>query len=73
MIFVGQAMPPFMEHLTSVPSFSGNRVALSVVFRVLFCRLIIVALCFLSVRLRFTATDYPFDIFKCVIVANRHG
>ena len=69
MPLVGQVKSPFMGHPSSAPSFNRVRVAQSLVYRVVFCWLTIVPLCLvLFVRLRFTAADYPFDIFKCFIV-----
>ena len=59
-----------LEHLSSLPVFSGVRVARSLVFCVMFCwslfvffRLAIV----LSVLL-FTAFDYPFGVFKLLLI-----
>ena len=47
--------------------FCGIRVAQSVVFGVVFCKSLFVFFLLdivLSVRLRYTDSDYPFDIFK---------
>ena len=73
-VYQQQAMIPFMEHPSSAPSFSGVRVAQSVVYRVVFCRLMILPSCFFRIVLsvlRFTASDYPFDIFKHFILTKR--
>lgn len=74
MPLVGQAMSPFMEHISSAPPFSGVRNAQSVVYHVVFCRLMITSSClFLSVHISFTVADYPFDISKRFIVENIEG
>jgi hypothetical protein len=66
---VEQDLLTLPEHLSSPPDFSGFRVTLSLALCVcpvdrclsfVLFRLIIV----LSVLLRFTESDYPFDIFK---------
>jgi hypothetical protein len=61
-------------HLLRVhPCLSGARIAQSLVYCVVFCKLLFVLLSFfplvnaLSVLLRFTDTDYPFGIFKLFI------
>jgi hypothetical protein len=60
-----QALPTLPEHVGSSPVFSGFRVAQSVVFCVVFCRslhfsyLVVILSVF-----RFTASGYPFGIFK---------
>jgi hypothetical protein len=51
--------------------FSGVPVALSLVFCAMCCRLLFVLFLLtivLSVLLRFTASDYPFDIFKLFMI-----
>ena len=60
------------KHLSSPPVFSGNRVALSFVFCVVFCRSSFV-LCHLSIVLsvlRFTISDCPFGIFQLFFLCN---
>ena len=54
------------EQLSSTPIFSGIRVALSIVFYVVLCRLLFFFLLviMLSALLRFTDSDYHFRIFK---------
>ena len=52
------------EHLSSPPVFSMVRVARSVVFCVMFCISLFVLLSIVLSVLRFTASDYPIDIFK---------
>jgi hypothetical protein len=55
------------EHTSSSPVFSGVRTARYLAFCVMFCRSLFVLfrlVIVLSVLLRFTASDYPFDIFK---------
>ena len=61
-------------HLLRVhPCLSGARIGQSLVYCVVFCKLLFVLLSFfllanaLSVLLRFTDTDYPFGIFKLFI------
>jgi len=67
MSHVEQELLTFLEHLSSHPVFSGVRVARSLVFCVVFCTSLFFLFLFsivLAVFLQFTASDYPFDIFK---------
>jgi hypothetical protein len=55
------------EHPSSPPVFSGVNVTRSFVFCVVFCNSLFVlflSVIVLFVFLRFTVSDYPFDIFK---------
>lgn len=71
---VGQLMSPFMLHLSSAPPFSGVHDAQSVVYHVVFFRLMITSSCLcLSVRICFRVANYPFDIFKRFIATNIQG
>ena len=62
--------PPFPVPHDFTPGFSGVRVTWSLVFCAMFCRSLFVLFVLfrfvivLSVLLRLTASDYPFDIFK---------
>ena len=64
---VGTANPPGAPEFTAV--FNGVRVARSLIFCVMFCRLLFVLLFFFFCSLcclsffRFTTSDYLFDIF----------
>jgi len=54
--------------LEFTPVFSGVDVSRSLVFCVVFCRSLFVLLATMfSVLLRFTASDYPFNIFKLFV------
>ena len=67
---VEQELLTLSEHMSSSSIFSGVRVAQSLVFCVVFCRslfcsfVIFLLAIVLSVLLRFTASVYPFGIFK---------
>ena len=66
---VEQGLLTLQDHMSS-PNFSWVRVARSLVFCVVFCRSLLVLFLLaivLSVR-RFTDSDYPFGIFKLLIV-----
>jgi hypothetical protein len=70
MSLVEQELLTLPEHLTSIPVFSGIRVTRSLVLYVCFvdrclsfCVLFLFAIV-LSVLLRYTDSDCPFDIFK---------
>ena len=57
--------------MRSLPGLSGVRVARSLVFCVVFCRLLFIL--FLTIALSllpFTASDYLFDIFKLFLYEN---
>ena len=60
-----------LEHMSSPQVLGGVNVARSLVFCVVFCKSLFAFLSFfdtvLSVLLRFTASDYPFSIFKFVL------
>jgi len=68
------------EYLSSLPIFSGVRVAQPLVFYVVFCRSLLVLL-FLDIVLcilQFTVSDYPFGIFKLfvlfiIFIFNKHS
>jgi hypothetical protein len=51
------------EHMSSLPGFSGVRVARSLVFIIMLFVLFLLAIV-LSVLLRFTDSSYSFDIFR---------
>ena len=76
MSHVEQDLLAYPGYLSSPPVFIGNCVARSLVFCVMFCRSLFVLFplaIVLPVLLRFTASDYPFGIFKlfiCDIVMN---
>ena len=59
-----QELPILSEYLSSLPVLSGVRVALSLVFCVVFCTELFVFLAIVLSVLRFTASDYSFGIFK---------
>jgi uncharacterized RDD family membrane protein YckC len=68
---VEQELPTLPEHLNVPPVLIGVRVTRSLMLYVLFCRLLIVSplvlflfTIMLSALLRFTDSDFPFDIFK---------
>jgi hypothetical protein len=64
---VEQEQVTIPEHLSSLHVFCGIRVARSLVFCVMFRRSLFVLFLLyivLSVLVRFTASDYPFGIFK---------
>ena len=66
-----QELPILSEYLSSLPVLSGVRVALSLVFCVVFCTELFVFLAIvLSVLLRFTASDYSFGIFKLFFLSS---
>ena len=59
------------EYMSSLPVFSWIRVARSSVFCVMFCRSLIVPFLLvsvLSVLLGYTASDYPFGIYKLLLI-----
>jgi len=68
MSLVEPELPTLPEHMSSPPIFSGVRVAPSLVFCVMFCRLLFVlflSATVLAVFRRFATSDYlPFDIFQ---------
>ena len=68
MSLVEPELPTLPEHMRSSPIFSGVRVAPSLVFCVMFCRLLFVLVLtatVLAVFRRFATSDYlPFDISK---------
>ena len=71
MAHVEQELLTLSENMNSPQVFSGVRVALSLVFCVMFCRLLFVVcsvvLCLWAIVLsvlRYTASGYPFGIFK---------
>ena len=53
-----------LEHQNSPPFLIGVRIARYLVFHVMICRSLFVLFLFAIVLLRFTASDYPFGIFK---------
>ena len=64
---VEQELPTLPEHLHSSPVLSGVRIARSLVFCVVFCRLCLSFFLLAtapSVFLRLTASDYPYSILK---------
>ena len=67
MPLLDQELPTLPEHLSSPPGFSGVRVSQSLVLSVMFFR----SFFFVLSVLRFTDSDYPFDIFKLVFAQSR--
>ena len=66
------------EHLSSPPVISGVRVTRSLVlcvcFEIVVCPFVLFILAtVLSVLLRFTASDYPYDIFKLFTLKRSKG
>ena len=64
---VEQELPTLPEHLNAPSIFSGVCTARSLIFYVMFCRLLFVLFLYaivLSVLLQFTASDYSFVVFK---------
>jgi hypothetical protein len=69
-------LPTLPKHLSSPPVFSGVRFDQSYVFCVVFCRSLFVLFLLaivLSVHLRFTDSDYLFDIINVFLVLNING
>jgi hypothetical protein len=69
-------LPTLPKHLSSPPVFSGVRFDQSYVFCVVFCRSLFVLFLLaivLSVHLRFTDSDYLFDIINFFLVLNING
>ena len=67
MSLVEQELRTLPEHMSSLSIFSWVRIAQSLVFCVMFCGSLLVLFLLaivLSVFLRITASDYPFDIFE---------
>ena len=67
MSLVEQELRTLPEHMSSLSIFSWVRIAQSLVFCVMFCGSLFVLFLLaivLSVFLRITASDYPFDIFE---------
>ena len=60
--FYTQELPTFPENTGSLPAISGVHVAQPLVLCIVFCCFILVIV--LTVLLRFTASNYLFDIFK---------
>ena len=70
-IGAGTAYPPGSHELT--PGFSGVHVDRPIVSCVVLCRSLIVSLAIvLTVVLRFTASNYPFSIFKLFLETTLH-
>ena len=68
---VEQELPTLPEHLSSPQVFSGVPVTRSLVLYVMFCTSLFVLLAIvLSVRVRFTDSDYPFGVFKLFLRDN---
>ena len=66
---VEQELLTLPGHMCSHPVFIGVRVARSLVFCVVFCRsLFVICLWPLYCLLRFTDSEYPFGIFKLILV-----
>jgi len=74
---VEQELITLQEHLSYPPVFSGVRVVRSLVFSMMFCRsffVLVLLTTVLSVLLRFTDSDYPFNIWlhQAILIKKRY-
>ena len=68
-----QELPILLEHLISPPVFSGVCVARSLVFCAVSCKSLLVLLVIALSVLRFTASDFPYGIFKFFLTDTVNG